>query len=148
MGTLFSSTTLALFTLVSTRGATGGETLTRFPTSILGTGEGDREYTAAEVVRSHGILPILVVNGLEANQDDSFSRNKDGDDTPYLLVLLQIDASGRASPTMRGPYGIKHNKLDPVGWDRACTCLELPKQPSRHPKQESPPLRVGLKLDG
>jgi hypothetical protein len=52
IGTLFSSITLALYTLVSTRGATGGETLTRFPTSTLGTEERDLEDTAAAVVRS------------------------------------------------------------------------------------------------
>jgi hypothetical protein len=83
----FSSITLALYTIVSTRGATGGETLTRFPTSTLGTEEWDLEDTAAAVVRSHGVLPILVVNGHEANQEDSSSLNRDGVGTPYLLAL-------------------------------------------------------------
>jgi hypothetical protein len=80
IGTQFSSLTLVL---VSTRGATGGETLTRFQTeSILGTEDWDRENTAAVVVRSHWVLPIQVANVRVANQEDSFSRNKDGDDTP------------------------------------------------------------------
>jgi hypothetical protein len=121
---LFSSITLALFTLVSTRGANFGETLTRFPTATLRTEKWDLDDTAAAVVRSHGVLPILVANGLEENQEDSSSRNKDGDDTPYLLAILQTGASGTGNPATHGPYGSKHNKLDPVGLDLACRCLE------------------------
>jgi hypothetical protein len=95
----------------------------------------DLDDTAAVVVRSHVVLPILVANGLEANQEDSSSRNSDDDDTPYLLALSRTGASGTGNPATHGPYGNKHNKLDPVGCDLACMCLEWPEQPSRHPKQ-------------
>jgi hypothetical protein len=76
----------------------------------------DREDTATVVIRSHGVLPILVANGLEQNQEGSSSRNKDGDDAPCLLALSQIGASGTGSPATRGPYGRKHYKFDRVGW--------------------------------
>ena len=133
--TLFSSKTLALFTLVSTRGATCGETLTRFSNSLLGMEGWGLEDIAAAVVRSHGVLPILVANGPEANQNDFSSRNKDSGDTPCLLALLKIGASVKGNPATRGLYGSKHHKLAPVGWDLASTFLEWPKQPSRHPTQ-------------
>ena len=79
---------VALCTLFSTRGATAGEILSRFPADSHGeTGEPGHAAIAAAVGRSPEDRPILVESGRKANQEDSSSRNKDGDDTPHLLVL-------------------------------------------------------------
>lgn len=105
MGILLSSLKSALCTLVSARGATSGETLSRFPAdSYWETGEPDHANIAVAVGRSLEDRPILVASGQQANQGGFSSRNKGDGETPCLLVLSPTSVSNKGNPATHGRF--------------------------------------------